>query len=159
MRIRRFSLVVILAIALFTIACASNKPIQIRSTPSGAGVFVDGKPVGVTPLVLTTDDLMPRRAFDGKPSTHAMLVIEVPGYSSYQLVLREFALPNEVNAELRPNISGAAGAASSDPASSPDVVREIERLQQLREKGAILEEEFQQLKKKALDRVSAAPPP
>jgi putative oligomerization/nucleic acid binding protein len=125
--------------------------------PSGAAVFVDGKPVGVTPLVLTTNDLMPRRAFDGKPSTHAMLVIEMPGYSSYQLVLGEFALPNEVNAELRPNISGAPS--SSDPALSPDVVREIERLQQLREKGAISEEEFQQLKKKALDRASAAPPP
>jgi hypothetical protein len=135
--------------------CASNKAIQIRSAPSGATVFVDGKQVGVTPLVLTTNDLMPRRAFDAKPSTQAMLVIEKPGFTSYQLLLHEFSLPNEVNAELQPHTQPAA-ATTAPPL---DVVKEIERLQQLREKGAITEEEFQKLKRSALERESNVPPP
>jgi hypothetical protein len=135
--------------------CAANKAIQIRSAPSGATVFVDGKQVGLTPLVLTTNDLMPRRAFDAKPSTQAMLVIEKPGYSSYQLLLHEFSLPDEVNAELQPQAQPAASTIG--PAS--DVVKEIERLQQLREKGAITEEEFQKLKQAALARATNPPPP
>jgi hypothetical protein len=137
------------------VGCASNKAIQIRSTPSGATVFVDGKQVGVTPLVLTTNDLMPGRAFDAKPSIQAMLVIEKAGYASYQLLLREFSLPNEVNAELQPHTQPTA----TTTVPPPDVVKEIERLQQLREKGAITEEEFQKLKRAALERAGAAPPP
>ena len=145
----------VLLVALANLACAANKAIQIRSEPSGAAVFVDGKQVGVTPLVLTTNDLMPRRAFDGKPSTQAMPVIEKAGYSTYQLLLQEFALPNEVDAELRPHEQGATAPAQALP---NDVLRELERLQQLREKGALTEDEFSQLKKELMDRVAAKPP-
>lgn len=145
----------VLAVVLAASGCASNKAIQIRSTPSGATVFVDGKQVGVTPVVLTTNDLMPRRAFDGKPSTQAMLVIEKAGHSSYQLLLKEFALPDRVDAELQPQAQSAAGSA---PAPA-DLLKELERLQQLREKGAITDEEFQKLKKEAMERASATPPP
>jgi hypothetical protein len=76
--LQSFLLVTVVA----SLGCAANQPIQIKSVPSEAAVFVDGKQVGVTPLVLTTNDLMPRRAFDGKPSTQAMLVIEKPHASS-----------------------------------------------------------------------------
>lgn len=144
----------LLLIAFVTLGCAANKAIQIKSAPSGAAVFVDGKQVGVTPLVLTTNDLMPRRAFDGKPSTQAMLVIEKPGYSTYQLLLHEFALPNQVDAELQPQ----AQAASSVIESSADLLQEIELLQQLREKGAITDEEFEKLKKAAMERAGVKPP-
>ena len=125
--------------------CATNKSIQIQSSPSGADVFVDGRLMGKTPLVLTTSDIMPGRAFDAKPSTQAMLVIEAPGYSSYQLLLKEFALPDHVNAELHPERATTAGTGSTD------LVEELERLQALREQGALTEDEFERLKAKAIE--------
>lgn len=138
----------ILAIAvLVAYGCALNKPIQVKSDPAGADVFVDGKKVGATPIVLTTDDLMPRRAYDGKPSTKAMIVIEKPGYKSYQLVVKEFAIPKEINAELE-----ATGTDEGQDAASNDLYDRLERLQKLREEGAITEEEFQELKRRAMEK-------
>ncbi|MGZ5443062.1 MAG: SHOCT domain-containing protein [Thermoanaerobaculia bacterium] len=154
MQIQRGLVLLFIVAMVLAAGCASNKAIQIRSTPSGATVFVDGKQVGVTPLVLTTNDLMPGRAFDAKPSTQAMLVIEKAGYASYQLRLREFSLPDEVNAGLHPHVP-----ATPTPPPPSDVVQEIERLQQLREKGAITEEEFQKLKRAVLEQAGSAPPP
>jgi hypothetical protein len=146
--------VALLFMVFASLGCATNKAIQIKSVPSGATVFVDGKQVGVTPLVLTTNDLMPRRAFDGKPSTQAMLVIEKPGYSTYQLLLREFALPDHVDAELRPESD--SGSVAVEPTGG--VLEEIERLQQLREKGAITDAEFEKLKEAVMERAAAKPP-
>lgn len=126
-------------------ACAANKQIRVNSTPPGAEVSVDGRHFGKTPLTLTTNDIMPDRVTDGRPSTQAVLTVTKPGYEEYTLILREFGLPDEINAQLKgvgiaenlenyldqnPPLLSATVASTAPPAiqTSQDLDADSERL-------------------------------
>jgi hypothetical protein len=54
---KRFAVsVVILCLVLTPVSSfAGSKPVRVESTPEGATIYVDGKKVGVTPLVVEVD--------------------------------------------------------------------------------------------------------
>ncbi|TFH30309.1 MAG: PEGA domain-containing protein, partial [Myxococcales bacterium] len=88
------------AAGVLAAGCALNKQIRVDSTPPAADVFIDGRRVGRTPIVVETNDLMPNRNFDGKIATRSVITVSKPGYDAYRLVVGEFSVPSRISARL-----------------------------------------------------------
>lgn len=78
---------------------AVARELQINSTPEGAQVVVDGRPLGTTPLTTSRAQIMPHWTQDGQ-ITRATISIEHPLYEKHQLQVSEFRMPKLIEADL-----------------------------------------------------------
>jgi uncharacterized protein YceK len=76
---RRFIAITLVAASLSgcaTIMHGSNQPVGISSTPTGAQVFVDNQPMGITPVTATLSR-----------KDHHTVRVEMAGYAPYEMKL------------------------------------------------------------------------
>jgi hypothetical protein len=77
---RRASIALLLAVSVFSSACAST--VRINSTPEGAQVFVDGAPVGYTPTTYTDTGIV---------FSQRQVEVRMDGYEVHRATLRRDA--------------------------------------------------------------------
>lgn len=96
---RLLRIVAAITVAIGSTASAEAKDVLIRSSPPGAQVVVDGRPLGRTPLQTTRKELMPNWVFDGLP-TKATIVVELPLYEPKSVVVSEYGIPPVIDFTL-----------------------------------------------------------
>ncbi len=160
-RSRVGNVVSLLACLMSVSACSES--VAIRTQPPGASVYVDGKLVGIAPVVYT----VPRAQFGEHPN---LCRVEMEGYAPTEDKLRTqfaggrlagaiftlgivylfkspytFRSPQDFMLSKYVTAPGQGGQGSTGTS-----VDRLERLQKLRDQGTITQQEFEQYKSEIL---------
>lgn len=151
---------------------SDGKQIEIRSNPAGAEVLANGRSIGITPLTVTPDTVWNtgfRTAKDYGVNYQFVgnLTIRMPGCKDYatevddSLLRKDIAVQLECGADYRP-LTAAPGQtapgtgrapayAPADYETSEEIMaRRLRRLDGLRDRGLITEDEYQQVRRRIL---------
>jgi hypothetical protein len=90
----------LIIISTFLFGC-SNRIVNIISEPSGADVFSNRDRIGKTPLLTSTDEILPLWSSDGV-FTRAVITIRKPGFEDYKEFVNELTMPDLISATLIP---------------------------------------------------------
>lgn len=151
-------------------ASSDGKQISIRSNPEGAEVLANGNRIGVTPMTVTPANVWSTGFVSGKDygvnyQYVGNLTIRMPGCKEYTTQVDDYLLRNDVNVKLEcdpnyqpvaasPQESGyavpAPGARVDYLTSEEIMARRLRRLEGLRNRGLITEEEYQQVRRRIL---------
>ncbi|MGV8992058.1 MAG: PEGA domain-containing protein [Thiobacillus sp.] len=137
--------------------------IKITSEPAGAIAYADGAELGATPLQIVPGNHF-RSGFMGFSYRYiGKLSIKKPGCDTWSTEVNDFILSKDVHAKLKCDPNYQPPAASSPVTGSPagsdarapsgDAVERLERIEALRKKGLISEEEYTQLRARIIDRL------
>ena len=160
----------LLAFALTAIltGCAANSigpvdSITIDSEPRGAEVLVSDKPIGVTPVVVVLDTVFPMHwtsrtkkddegfAFYRRLDT---LTIKRAGCDTYSALVDTSDLARDIKISLKcdPNYKPPV-ATSAQPAEASTIEQRLQRLETLKQKGLISDDEYRTLRKRVLGEI------
>ena len=159
---RSRALALVTAVALMA-GCTEST--LVRSYPPGATVYLNGEPKGITPLVLS----VPRSEFDketfrvrvdheGYESEERPLTTQrcsgriVGGVFTFGILLlfrppKCFVSPQDFALKAVP---GASPRAQATPVSEATVEERLQRLQQLRDRGTITQDEYDRSRQQIL---------
>jgi hypothetical protein len=155
--------IALLATCLVIAGCAEST--LVRSYPAGATVYLNGQREGITPLVLTVprtqfdqDTLRVRVEHEGYQSEERTLTTQrcngrvVGGVFTFGILLLFkpptcFASPQDFALNAVP---GAAPHAEAAPAPQPTVEERLQRLQELRDRGVITQDEYDRSRQQIL---------
>lgn len=143
---------------------SSTGQIKISSEPAGAIAYADGAELGATPIRIVPGNHF-RAGFAGFSYRYVgKLSIKKAGCETWSTEVNDYILSKDVHAKLKcdPNYqpaaasAPAAGSASGSspvaPAQDPAIER-LERIDTLRKKGLISEDEYKQLRARILDKL------
>lgn len=136
----------------------ARERITIESDPSGARVFVSGKDIGATPLPVVVDAVFPKRwtarindAEEGFAYYRRLELLEIKkdGCEPYANQVTGAALANDIKVALKcdPNYMPPAAA------TGETVEQRLQKLEQLKSKGLISEDEYRQQRQRILDQL------
>ena len=162
----------LLAIATAVSGCGSmgdsfqspSGRIKITSEPAGAIAYADGAELGATPLEIVPGNHF-RSGFVGFAYRYTgKLSIKKAGCETWSTEVNDYILSKDVHTKLKcdpnyqpaaaslPAAGSASGASSSSPVQEQPVER-LERIETLRKKGLISEDEYKQLRARILDKL------
>lgn len=138
--------------------------IKISSDPAGAIAYADGAELGATPLQIVPGNHF-RSGFAGFSYRYVgKLSIKKPGCDTWSTEVNDFILSKDVHAKLKcdPNYqppaasspaAGSASGSSAAPAAQESATERLERIETLRKKGLISDDEYKQLRARVLDKL------
>lgn len=138
--------------------------IRITSEPAGAIAYADGTELGATPLEIVPGTHF-RSGFVGLTYRYVgKLSISKAGCDTWSTEVNDNILSKDVHAILKcdPDYRPAAATPSSpakpvvpipEPASEDPYIERLERLESLRQKGLISDEEYRQLRARILEKL------
>lgn len=153
-----------------SVSDSSAGRIKITSDPAGAIAYADGAELGATPLQIVPGTHF-RSGFVGFSYRYVgKLSIKKPGCDTWSTEVNDFILSKDVHAKLKcdPNYqppaasSPAAGSVSGSsatpgssaaPAAQESAIERLERIETLRKKGLISDDEYKQLRARVLDKL------
>lgn len=136
---------------------AQSGQIRITSEPAGAVAYADGAELGATPLTIVPGNHF-RSGFVGFSYRYVgKLSIKKPGCETWSTDVNDAILAKDIHAKLKcdPNYQPAAPAAGT-PAGAvtgDQSIERLERIETLRKKGLISDEEYKQLRARILDKL------
>lgn len=148
------SLVVTLASGCAALG-ANPGQVAVTSDPSGADVYVMGGKVGVTPLILDQDAVFPVTFPSEKQALFGAVDLRKAGCKSSVQRVSVGSLAKGLHVKL--DCGEAAGGAAIEQGARPDVEENaavesrLRRVQELRDKGAITEQEAREIRQRILD--------
>jgi hypothetical protein len=138
--------------------------IRITSEPAGAIAYADGAEIGTTPL-----DIVPgthfRSGFVGLSYRYTgKLTLKKAGCETWSTEVNDAILSKDVHASLKcdPNDSpastsapaaGTPSAPVSNPPQGDQYIERLERIESLRKKGLISDEEYRQLRARIIEKL------
>ncbi len=142
---------------------SQNGKIKITSTPAGAVAYADGAELGATPLEIAPGDHF-HSGFVGFSYRYTgKLTLKKAGCETWSTAVNDYILSKDVHAKLKcdPNVQPAASAPSAhNPAASTSgspsgdqTIERLERIEALRKKGLISEEEYKQSRARIIDKL------
>jgi len=168
-RYRHRRLIRTLAIGLIAAlaGCAANRPgpvdrITIDSEPQGAQVLVAGKAIGVTPLAVVLDDVFPMH-WTGRTEKDKegfafyrrldRLTIKKDGCEPYSAELDTNDLSRDIKVALKcdPNYKPPVTVEPAAPAATLE--QRLQRLDALKQKGLISDEEYRTQRQRILGEI------
>lgn len=127
--------------------------IKLASDPAGAMAYADGNELGVTPLEISPGAYF-RSGFVGMSYRYyGKLSFKKPGCESYSVEVNDAVLARDVHARLKCDPDYRQPAATTP--SSEKFTERLERIETLRKKGLISDEEYKALRKHILDELRA----
>lgn len=136
--------------------------IKITSTPAGAVAYAEGAELGPTPLEIMPGDHF-RSGFVGfSYRYYGKLTLKKAGCETWSTEVNDNLLSKDVHAKLKcdPNFQPAPAPAAGNPSaatsgspSGDQAVERLERIETLRKKGLISEEEYKQLRTRILEKL------
>lgn len=156
-----------LAAASLLSACAStggssetqSGRIRITAEPAGAMAYADGAELGATPLTIAPGNHF-RSGFVGFSYRYVgKLSIKKPGCETWSTEVNDAILSKDIHANLKcdPNYRPAAAAPApgtpAGTATGDQAIERLERIESLRRKGLISEEEYKQLRGRILEKL------
>lgn len=158
----------VLALAAILAGCASSGGssesaagrIKINSDPIGATVMADGSEIGTTPLEMAPASHF-RSGFVGFSYRYTgKLTLKKAGCDPWSTEVNDYVLSKDVHAKLKcdPNYrpaasTPAASGSNTDVRSGEPPAERLERIEALRKKGLISEEEYKQLRMRVLEKL------
>lgn len=147
-----------------SISESSAGRIKIISDPAGAIAYADGAELGATPLQIVPGNHF-RSGFMGFSYRFVgKLSIKKPGCDTWSTEVNDFILSKDVNAKLKcdpsyqppatssPAAGGTSGS-SAVPSAQESASERLERIETLRKKGLISDDEYKQLRARVLDKL------
>jgi len=152
-------------------ASSGGKQIEIRSDPAGAEVLANGKRIGITPVTVTPADnwstgFVSAKDYGVNYQYTGTLTIRMPGCKDFSTNVDDYLLTRDVAVKLDcdPNyrpVSPATAQPAGAPAMSGSgrgdfltseeiMARRLRRLEGLRSRGLITEDEYQQVRRRIL---------
>lgn len=138
---------------------AQSGRIRITSEPAGAIAYADGTELGATPLAIVPGNHF-RSGFAGLSYRYVgKLSIKKAGCDTWTTDVNDAILAKDVHARLKcdPNYQPAAAAPSpgtpAGTATGDQTIERLERIESLRKKGLISEEEYKQLRGRILEKL------
>lgn len=155
---------------------SSNKQIRVTTNPPGATVYANDKALGVTPLTITPGQEWSTGFVTGKDvgmvyQYTGTITIKKPGCETYTAEVSDPMLFNDIAIDLdcdpgyRPAARASGGETSAAPAYLPEsapaypaewetpeeiVARRLRRLEGLRSRGLITDEEYRAIRQRIL---------
>lgn len=134
--------------------------IRITSDPAGAVAYADGAELGATPVQIAPGSHF-RSGFVGLSYRYVgKLSVKKPGCETWSTEVNDYILSKDVHAKLKcdPNYQPApAPAASGLPGTAvpgrDSAAERLERIEGLRKKGLISDDEYKQLRARVLDKL------
>lgn len=131
--------------------------IKITSEPAGAMAYADGIELGATPLQIVPGNHF-RSGFVGFSYRYVgKLSIKKPGCETWSVEVNDYILSKDVHAKLKcdPNYQPPAAqpAAGTVAPAQDTAVERLERIEALRKKGLISEDEYKQLRTRVLEKL------
>lgn len=158
----------LLAVAIGVSGCASTQGsnetqagrIKITSGPAGAAAYADGAELGATPLAIVPGNHF-RSGFVGFSYRYVgKLSIKKAGCETWSTEVNDAILAKDIHAKLKcdPNYQPTAAAPSPGmpagaAATGDQTIERLERIESLRKKGLISEEEYKQLRGRILEKL------
>jgi hypothetical protein len=128
--------------------------IKLVSDPAGATAYADGSELGTTPLAIVPGEHF-RAGFVGLSYRYyGKLSFKKPGCEPYSIEVNDAVLAKDVHAKLKcdPDYRPPGSAAPAQAAPAGDKYTErLERIESLRKKGLISDEEYKSLRKRIFD--------
>lgn len=137
---------------------AQSGRIRITSEPAGAIAYADGAELGATPLAIAPGNHF-RSGFVGFSYRYVgKLSIKKPGCETWSTEVNDAILAKDIHAKLKcdPNFQPAATPSPVTPtgtATGDQTIERLERIESLRKKGLISEEEYKQLRGRILEKL------
>lgn len=138
---------------------AQSGRIRITSEPAGAIAYADGAELGATPLAIAPGNHF-RSGFVGFSYRYVgKLSIKKPGCETWSTEVNDAILSKDIHARLKcdPNYRPASAAPSpgtpAGTATGDQTIERLERIESLRRKGLISEEEYKQLRGRILEKL------
>jgi len=153
-----------------TASQSDGKQIEIRSNPAGAEVLANDRQIGITPMTVTPADtwntgLVTAKDYGVNYQYTGTLVIRMPGCKEYSANVDDYFLSKDIAVQLecgadyqpltaapgqaQPGQAPAAG--NGDYKTSEEIMaRRLRRLEGLRNRSLITEEEYQQVRRRIL---------
>lgn len=137
------------------------KGIKVSSDPAGATVVANGAELGQTPLQIVPGNHF-RSGFVGLSYRYVgKLSVKKPGCETWSTDVNDFVLSKDIHAKLKcdPNYRAPepASTVSVNPATGTPVQESaadrLERIENLRKKGLISDDEYKQLRARVLDKL------
>jgi hypothetical protein len=134
--------------------------IRITSEPAGATAYADGTELGATPIEIVPGNHF-RSGFVGFSYRYTgKLSIKKAGCETWSTEVNDYILSKDVHAKLKcdPNYqpastaAPAAGSVSNSPAKD-EYIERLERIESLRKKGLISDEEYKQLRARIIEKL------
>ena len=138
--------------------------IKITSEPAGAIAYADGAELGATPIQIVPGSHF-RSGFVGFSYRYVgKLSIKKAGCENWSTEVNDYILSKDVHAKLKcdpnfqppaasaPAAGGTTGAGAASPGQESAIER-LERIESLRKKGLISEDEYKQLRARVLDKL------
>jgi hypothetical protein len=148
---------------------SGGKQIEIRSNPAGAEILANGRHIGVTPMTVTPADnwntgFVTAKDYGVNYQYTGTLTLRMPGCKDFSANVDDAFLGKDIAVQLEcgPNYQpvsaqpnqpqpGAAPGAQTDYLTSEEIMaRRLRRLDGLRNRGLITEEEYQQVRRRIL---------
>lgn len=134
--------------------------IKITSDPAGSTVYADGTEIGATPLEIVPASHF-RSGFVGFSYRYTgKLTLKKAGCDDWSTEVNDYVLSKDVHARLKcdPNFKPASvqpDSAASNTGSTSEAlpIERLERIESLRKKGLISEDEYKQLRKRVLEKL------
>ena len=163
-----------LAVTASLAGCAANQigpanRITIDSEPQGAQVLVADKQIGVTPVVVVLDDVFPMHwtsrtkkddegfAFYRRLDT---LTIKQAGCETYSAQVNTNNLAHDIKIGLKcdpnykpPVAAAPPSSAPAQPAEASTLEQRLQRLETLKQKGLISDEEYRTQRQRVLGEI------
>jgi hypothetical protein len=153
-----------------TASQSNGKQIEIRSNPAGAEVLANGSRIGITPMTVTPADtwktgLVTAKDYGINYQYTGTLTIRMPGCKEYTanvddyFLSKDIAVQLECSADYQPMTSTPAqpqpgyvptGGHADYQTSEEIMARRLRRLEGLRNRSLITEDEYQQVRRRIL---------
>ncbi len=134
--------------------------IKITSEPIGAAVYADGTEIGTTPLQIAPASHFRARFVGFSYRYTGKLTLKNAGCETWSTEVNDLVLSKDVHAKLKcdPNYKAATlqptgNTPNIDPASGDQPSERLERVESLRKKGLISEDEYRQLRMRVLEKL------
>jgi hypothetical protein len=132
--------------------------IRITSEPAGAIAYADGAELGATPLAIAPGNHF-RSGFVGFSYRYVgKLSIRKPGCETWSTEVNDAVLSKDVHAKLKcdPYYQPAAAPSPVQPAGTAtgdQSIERLERIEALRKKGLISEDEYKRLRARIIEKL------
>lgn len=137
---------------------AQTGRIAITAAPAGAVAYADGAELGATPLKIVPGNHF-RSGFVGFSYRYVgKLSIRKPGCETWSTEVNDAILSKDIHAKLRcdPNYQPAAAPSPTQPAGTAtgdQSIERLERIEALRKKGLISEDEYKHLRARIIEKL------
>ncbi|WP_283744851.1 PEGA domain-containing protein [Sideroxydans sp. CL21] len=130
-----------------------DQPIKIDSEPSGAGVYVMGQKLGVTPLTISRKDVFPLTYPKEEEPQYGKVIIKKDGCLDFAKTISPKIIDAGLHAQLNCGDSTPTSSqtSSDSPCVSETVEQRLDKIKDLLNKGIITGEEAEKARARVLN--------